>query len=91
MEGAITDENKQPILSGDVFGYVEPKGGWKSTDIPTFSLLPNPLLAKDLLVFLFSNGVAVDGKTVVVGAPGTSYGKFWPNGFPGLTYVFDLK
>jgi hypothetical protein len=95
MEGAITDENNIEDLSGDVFAFTEPAGGWVSTDVENFSLLPTPLVKGDLGVFLFGNGVAIDGKTVVVGAPGTQYkikcGILCRIGFPGLSYVFNLK
>ncbi|HXC42473.1 MAG TPA: hypothetical protein VNY51_03000 [Candidatus Dormibacteraeota bacterium] len=92
-EAAITDENGTQDLSGEVFGYVEPKGGWVNTNIPNFSLLPNPTLKSNLVqVFLFCNGLAIDGNTntVVVGAPGTWYKGQPQQGFPGLGFVFNL-
>ncbi|HXC44509.1 MAG TPA: FG-GAP repeat protein [Candidatus Dormibacteraeota bacterium] len=91
--GAIAIENGRQWLSGEAYGYVEPNGGWQNTDNPTFSLLPSQLINLNVDVFLFCNSMAVDASsnTVLVGAPGSWYKGQPLQGFPGLSFLFDVK
>jgi hypothetical protein len=72
-----------PGLSGGAWVYVEPPNGWTTTATPTATLQPS-----DLGTFgeNFGAGLAVEGDTVFVGAPGNPV---TTAGGQGRVYVFD--
>ena len=63
---------------GEVYVYTKPSSGWGSVSAPV-KLTPPDGKTWDM----FGESVAIDGDTVVVGAPGVSY-----EDIQGATYVF---
>jgi hypothetical protein len=67
-------------LKGVAYVFVKPSGGW-ATDIQTAKLTAADGATSDQLGY----SVAVDGSTIVAGAPNDAVGS---NGFQGSAYVF---
>lgn len=75
--GDAIGHNKQ---QGAVFGYLEPSGGWKNSTSPNGAETASDGVAGEL----FGDAIAINGNTVVVGAP--YYGQL-----QGAAYIFSLQ
>lgn len=76
--GAIEDDGEK----GVVYVFTKPPGGWVTTSNPDAKLTASDGVDNDNL----GNSIAIDGDTIVSGAPVATYTNHGPG--PGAVYVF---